>query len=239
MDDGSDGSFIIIMAFIAGFLLLQLRRTLGKKTGYDGSDEKKPRHPYDLKTPEKKSEGKKDNIVPLYPDQDKPEKKEVLVKPERLGIERKSPFYEKVKEIHSLDNSFNMLEFIDGAEGAYAMILESFWSGDKKTLRSMLSKNVFKQFSQVVDNMQADQITFGNKIKDIEKISIEEISLSGSLTEITLKFQTLILSYTKDEKDHILAGDKDRAVVLNDIWTFVRDVKSSDPNWTLTKTRSV
>jgi predicted lipid-binding transport protein (Tim44 family) len=87
--------------------------------------------------------------------------------------------------------------------------------------------------------MADDNVSFGNKIKDIEKISIDDINLTGSLAEVTLQFETLILSYTKDDKGHILAGDDERPVLLNDIWTFVRDVKSSDPNWTLTKTRSV
>lgn len=239
MDDGSGNVFTIIIGLVAVFVLLQLRRTLGKKTGYDGSDEKddsKDRHPFDLN---KKPQNEEDNIVPLYPDSEEEEAAPVHLGREKLGIEPKSPFYDKVVEMHNIDPTFNMREFIDGAEGAYAMILESFWRGDKEILKQMLNRKVCEQFSSVIDDFNLNGQSFGNEIKDIEKISLEDLSLAGSMAEVTLKFQTAILSFVKDSNGKVIDGNPDRHVVLNDIWTFVRDLKSSDPNWTLTKTKSI
>ena len=41
MNNDSESLSLIIFAFVAGFIILQLRRTLGRRDGYDGKDEDK------------------------------------------------------------------------------------------------------------------------------------------------------------------------------------------------------
>jgi predicted lipid-binding transport protein (Tim44 family) len=40
----------------------------------------------------------------------------------------------------------------------------------------------------------------------------------------------------KDQEGNIVDGDSDNVSPIVDIWTFCRDVKRKDPNWTLVST---
>lgn len=233
MNNGSENTFLIILALIAVFILLQLRRTLGKKTGYDNSDKQQDIYERNAHPSEKDASYEKDdNVISLHPDQE-----EAGEKP-NLGLSPTSPFYGAIEKIHAHDRSFSLRSFIDGAEQAYGIILNSFWQADKKTLRSMLSKEVFEQFSNSVDQLKDKKLQWENTIKDVEMIDLEEANITGSLAEVTLKFTSHMVLSSKDMDGNIVEGDAKRPVKVTDIWTFCRDVRSSDPNWTLVATRN-
>ena len=48
--------------------------------------------------------------------------------------------------------------FLKGAELAYEQIITSFAKGDKKALKSLLEKNLFNRFSEVIDERKNKQI---------------------------------------------------------------------------------
>ena len=43
----------------------------------------------------------------------------------------------RLREIAAADARFELASFVEGARGAYRMILEAFWTGDKETLRDL------------------------------------------------------------------------------------------------------
>ena len=45
-----------------------------------------------------------------------------------------------------------------------------------------------------------------------------------------------IEAFIKDMEGNIIEGDAENVVPIVDIWTFCRDVKRKDPNWTLVST---
>lgn len=230
MNNESDSLFLIIIAFIAGFIILQLRRTLGRKEGYDGKDEKPSKSAFEGQKPD-------DNVVHINPS--KTPKEEVEKPPvdtKDLGIARSVPFYSAIEKINGFDNSFTVPIFIDGAEYVYGMILNAFWQGDLKTLRTFLNREVFSQFEDAIKNMKEEGQTFHNELKDIEKIEIEDASIEGSMAEITVRYKSHMTIAIKDEDDNIIDGEPDKIVPVIDIWTFCRDVKRGDPNWTLVST---
>lgn len=221
MDSGSENFELIVLALVTGFVLLQLGRVLGKKTGYDGKDEKDGAGVED-----------KDNVIPLHPEEGEAREDE------NIGLPTTSPFYDTVMKIHKFDNSFHLGSFLDGAESAYGYILDAFWKGDKSTMRSLLNRDVFEQFSKVVDDLDDQKHHFDNSLRDVEKIDLEDASIEGSLVELSLKFTSHMVLVTKDAEDRIISGDATEPVKVVDIWTFCRDVKSRDPNWTLVATRN-
>tara|TARA_B100001939_G_scaffold342104_1_gene352706 strand:- start:2395 stop:3099 length:705 start_codon:yes stop_codon:yes gene_type:complete len=233
MENGSDNFELIILALVAAFIILQLRRVLGRKTGYDGSDEK------DRKTYGRGMQ-EKDNVVPMRRDPLDPygKKENSHAEENPLGVKRDSPFYETLSKIREYDRNFSLHSFLDGAEMAYGMILQAFWSGDKTTLRNMLSKDVYGQFVRVLEDMQQKGLHFDNVLRDVEKIDLKEATLTGSVAELTLEFTSHMVLATKDSEGRIIEGDVTEPVRVVDIWTFCRDVKRSDPNWTLVATRN-
>ncbi|PCI33098.1 MAG: calcium-binding protein [Alphaproteobacteria bacterium] len=232
--DSESFELIIILALVAVFILFQLRRTLGKKTGFDPADDQNEDHnrnPYEGKS-RQDAQMDEDNVVQFRPDMDEPDP---VV---NLGLSKSSPFYDRIMEINQFDRSFNVRSFYDGAEYAYGLILSAFWDQDRKTLRSMLSRQVFDQFDGAIDSMASRKVRSENKLMDIEKIDLVEVSLTGSLAEVTVEFTSHMIMATRDADDKIIEGNVDKTIQVTDIWTFCRDVKSADPNWTLVATRT-
>ena len=226
-----DNLFLIIMAFVAGFIILQLRRTLGRKDGYDGKDEKGS----ESSLREKGSPG--DNVIPIKAGvTQEGSHTEAPLETIDIGVTRSSPFYSTLEKINSFDSSFTLPSFIDGAEYAYGMILNAFWDGDTKTLRSFLSRDVFGQFEAAISDMKSAEQTFDNVLNDIEKIELEDASINGSMAEITLRFSSHMTIAVKDVDGNVVDGDPEKVMPVLDIWTFCRDVKRGDPNWTLVST---
>lgn len=225
MDSGSENFELIVLALVTGFILLQLGRVLGKKTGYDGKDEEGD---YEKKH---SAPDEQDNVIPLHPGEE-------VYEEDNIGLPKTSPFYETLVKIHKFDRSFHLDIFLDGAESAYGFILDAFWKGDKSTLRSMLNRDVFEQFSNVVDGLKDQKQYVDNSLRDVEKIELEDASIEGSMVELSLKFTSHMVLVTKDEEERVVSGDTEKPVKVIDIWTFCRDVKSRDPNWTLVATRN-
>ena len=230
-----DNFFIIVMALVAGFIILQLRRTLGRKDGYDGKDEKTGDH--HLRERETDAKRNSDNVISIKGgDSPKSEFQERIEDGKEIGISKSSPHYEILEKIRQYDRNFNLPDFIDGAEYAYGMILNAYWQGDLKTLRNYLSRDVHGQFEEAIADMKEKGHSFNNKIEDIEKIEIEEASIQGSMAEITLRYTGHMTVVIRDNDDNIVSGDADNPIPVVDIWTFCRDVRRGDPNWTLVST---
>ena len=185
---------IILLAMIAGFIILRLRNILGRKTGHEGKtasifDEKK--------FAEFKRELKPDPII-------------------------KDTLEEGEKE-----------QFLKGAEIAYESILTSFAKGEKKELKKLLTKDMFMNFDQAIDNRNKENIkselTFiGVKESKVEKFEKIKINLVA-----TVKIVCEIISVKKDKEGNVIEGNPDIIKTVTDYWNFTKDASSDNPNWFL------
>lgn len=233
MQNDSDSLSLIILAFVAGFIILQLRRTLGRRDGYDGKDERDQNNPFKDNRSDRSDNN--ENVIPLRTgygeENEKPAEPTIDV-----GVKKSSPFYATLEKICKFDRSFTLPLFIDGAEYAYGMILNAFWTGDSKTLKNFLNRDVFAQFDDAVKAMKDDGKSFDNTLNDIEKIELVDASIEGSMAELTVKYSSHMTIAIKDDEGNVVEGDPEKVVPIVDVWTFCRDVKRNDPNWTLVST---
>ena len=136
---------IILLAIMAGFILLRLRSTLGK-----GADN------MPMKARFTQSQNNEEFVKTTL--QDEPKQNE---------------------------SKFNEKTFIKGAEAAYEMIINAFASGDRKTLKPLLTKELFKSFDDVIkersDKKITSQMTFigikETKVLDINTVSYTHLTL--------------------------------------------------------------
>ena len=56
-----------------------------------------------------------------------------------------------IREILNADRNFDVGRFVEGAQAAYAMILEAFWKGDKEELKTLCDQDVYESFAEVID----------------------------------------------------------------------------------------
>ncbi len=72
----------------------------------------------------------------------------------------------------------------------------------------------------------------------IDKASIIEAALSDKTANVTIKFVSKLISATRDKDGTLIDGDPKKVREVTDIWTFMRDVSSRDPNWRLVATEA-
>ena len=141
-----------------------------------------------------------------------------------------------VRAIAAADPGFDVMSFLDGAKGAYAMVLEAFWAGDRDTLRELCDEDVYASFAAAIDAREAAGETTDNKLIRIEDTTIMGAELDGRMARVTVLFVADIAAVTRDKDGTVVAGSLDDAIESRDIWTFMRNVDSSGPDWTLDET---
>ena len=70
----------------------------------------------------------------------------------------------------------------------------------------------------------------------IEKARVVDAALRGRTAHVTVQFDADIAAVTRDRDGNVLAGSLTDAIVTPDVWTFTREIGSSDPNWKLSET---
>ncbi|MXO59059.1 Tim44/TimA family putative adaptor protein [Altererythrobacter salegens] len=138
--------------------------------------------------------------------------------------------------IVAADRTFDLLPFLEGAKGAYVMILEAFWRGDKDELRGLCDSDVYAGFAAAIDERAKEGLTLDNRVIRIEDTTVHSARLDGQIARIAVRFVTDIATVTRDKDGNPVAGSLDDAVESRDIWTFSRDTRSAAPDWLLDET---
>ncbi len=148
------------------------------------------------------------------------------------------PLEEGLMAIARADRGFDPDHFIGGARQAYEMIVTAFAEGNRKTLKNLLSKEVFEGFSAAIGEREARGDLIDQSFVGISKAEIVEAELKASQSQLTVRFVSELISATRDRNGGVISGDPKRIKEVVDIWTFARDASSRDPNWKLIATQA-
>ena len=216
---------IIILAMIAAFLVYRLRNVLGKRTG----NERPPQNPY----------GPRDEATPL-PREANDDDTVVALPGHSMAddIPADSPAADGLKAIRKAEGSFSVEEFTEGARYAFDMIVTSFANGDRETLRPLLSDEVYENFAGAIDAREANDETMEMTLVGIREADIFEANMDGRVAFVTVKFVTEQIEVVRDKAGEPVSGDPSKVTTVTDIWTFARNTRSRNPNWTLVATEA-
>jgi predicted lipid-binding transport protein (Tim44 family) len=233
MNDSFQFIDIIFFAMIAAFLVLRLRGALGRRDGHEG-----PVHNPFKDNTDDKNESADENVIPLSDEfLQEGELEEVQI--EGQAVEKDAVDDLLSRGIGKIDPKFNKDEFLSGAKVAFEIILNAYSSGDTPALKPLLNADVFANFSQVIwDRDQAKQ-TMEDTLVSITSAEIVEAFAEGNIENITVKYVSEQVNVTRDENGNIVDGDPSAVIETIDFWTFSRNSKSNDPNWTLVATNSL
>jgi predicted lipid-binding transport protein (Tim44 family) len=239
MDEGLDPLTLLIFA-AAVFLAFRLRSVLGTRTGNEKRFD--PLQPKDNRADKPAA----DDSVVMFPgrrpanDKTSERAEEDEKTPIWAGFaEEGSPVARGIENVAGADPAFTPKSFIDGARVAYEMIVTAFAEGDKKTLKPLLSRDVFDGFAEAIDNRQKLGQTLELRFVGLNAAQIVGAELAGSRANVTVKFASDQITATKSPDGTVVDGDPQRVVEVTDVWTFERDTKSRDPNWKLVATEAV
>lgn len=232
MGDGVQFLDIIIFAAIAVFLGLRLRGVLGRRTGNERQRDLFKRPVSRDGTPESREESGRDKVIPL-PERPRGPAAEPgsPAKPETGGLPG-------IAQIRAADPSFDPQGFLAGGRAAFEMIVGAFAAGDAAALKPLLSDEVFENFNGAIKSRAKAKETLETTLVGISSAEIIEAELQGRNALVTVKFVSEQINVTKDAEGRIVDGDPSTVATITDIWTFARNTRARDPNWTLVATRS-
>ncbi|MBP2293865.1 putative lipid-binding transport protein (Tim44 family) [Azospirillum rugosum] len=218
---------ILIFAMIAAFLVYRLRSVLGRRTG----EERQRPNPFTAR-PDAPRAGAPDNVVPM-PGRDRPAPAAAAASPDEPVS-----LHAALAQIAAADSSFDEKHFLQGARGAFQMIVEAFAKGDTATLRPLLADDVYDNFARAVRDRQAAGETLETRIERIADADVVEARMDGRTALVTVKFVSEQMNVVRDRNGAVVDGDPNAVVEAVDVWTFARNTRASNPNWALVETRT-
>ena len=218
---------LVIFAVIAAFLVFRLRNVLGRRTG----NERPPMEPNTHRSGQRlaaANNANDENVVAL------PERT-----PDDVFVEQaEGELGENLREIRDADPSFNSEKFVEGARSAFEMVVTSFAIGDHETLSPLLSDEVYENFTGAIIERADKGHTMEMTLVGISSSDLIEASMDGRVAFVTVKFITEQIEITRDSAGDIIEGDSTRVTTVTDFWTFARNTRSRNPNWTLVATEA-
>jgi predicted lipid-binding transport protein (Tim44 family) len=229
------GSFDFITLFFlvaAVIIFLQLRSVLGKRTG----NERPPVDPYSPREAADRPEAS-GKVVQL-PRRDGAGEEISRYAEIDAFTKAGTPLNDALRRMTDADPAFDPKEFVNGAKMAYEMIVMAFADGDRKTLKGLLSRDVYDGFDAAISERESKGEVVKSTFVGIEKADMVHAEIKDSEANITLRIVSQLISATYDKAGAIVDGDAEAVSEVNDLWTFSRDTRSRDPNWKLIATES-
>ncbi len=221
------GTIFFLVAAVVIFF--QLRNVLGRRTGNE-------RPPFDPYSPSDSASKVPENVVSLPrkraagdPAADPYVAIDAFAKPD-------TDLNKGLRAIKDSDPSFDPKGFVDGAKMAYEMIVMAYADGDRKTLKNLLSREVYDGFVAAIGEREAKSEKIQSSFVGIDKADIVSAEMKGSEAHITLRIVSELISATRDKAGTVIDGDPETVAEVKDVWTFARDTRSRDPNWKLVAT---
>lgn len=210
---------LLVLAGIAIFLILRLRSVLGTREGFE-KPSVRPAGP--------RSGPRRDfEVIEGGPDEDITD-----------HVENDSEAAKALAAMKLAEPGFNVREFLQGARGAYEMILMAFERGDIDELRAFLAADVLESFESVIRDREAQGLTIDAEFVGLREVALQDATFDrgSSEAEVTVRFVGELTSVVRNSDGDIIEGDPNEIKRQRDVWTFARTMGSDDPNWILVAT---
>jgi predicted lipid-binding transport protein (Tim44 family) len=215
---GGPVTTIVILAMVFLFVAFRLWSVLGRRTGHEQT----------IARPAEAAP------APIGAGRSLPDAATPATPPRSEAIEPRAEA--GIRAIAHAEGSFDAAYFLEGARSAYRMILEAYWRGDEDMLRRLTDDDVYEAFASAIAERKAAGQVLDNRLVTIETAVIEQAKLVDGTASVTVRFDADIAAVTRDTDGNVVAGSLTDAVPTHDVWTFSRQVRADDPNWTLVET---
>ncbi|MFW0777814.1 MAG: Tim44/TimA family putative adaptor protein [Rickettsiales bacterium] len=218
---------IIILALIAGFILLRLRSVLGQNTGDDNMDAFKK---------SMRTQAEQEPIIKLGDHNPKAKTKEEPEPDHYLKDVTDLSVTSGLKAIKEKDAEFSATQFMQGAKMAFEMVFDGFAKGDKAPLKMLLSDELYQQFDAEIEARNKSEDKTETTLVSVNAKDITKAELDKNNARITVRFLSEQITVVRDKDGKIIDGDPSEVSEADDEWVFERNVTSKNPNWTIVDT---
>lgn len=211
---------LIVLAAIAIFLILRLRAVLGTREGFEKPPVQVPADSARRSRPDLE-------VIEGGPDRDITD-----------HVPEGSDAARALAAMKGADPGFNVRDFLQGARGAYEMILMAFERGDLAPVKAFLGPDVYDAFAGVVEDRARKGLKIESTFVGISELTLKDASYDRATkeAELIVRFTGELTHLVRDAAGAVVEGDATTIKRQKDVWTFARRMGSSDPNWQLVAT---
>lgn len=200
---------IVIFAVIAAFVLFQLYNVLGKKVGRQPEEDARAR-PAPAAAPAGEQAA-----------------------PGRPGV-LDAVTLASIAGLKARDPNFDPVRFLDGARQAHETIVRAYASGDRETLRPLLTPRVMESFEAGIAARESRGETEVAEFVHPARADLELATAEDNRAVAKVRFLAELRNRVKPADPAAAEQVEERRVA--EIWTFERQLGASDPNWVLART---
>ncbi len=210
---------LLVLAGIAVFLILRLKSVLGTREGF----EKPPAPQADA------------------PRRSKPDLAVIEGGPDLDITDHVADGTSAAKALAAMklvEPGFSVGEFLQGARGAYEMILMAFEKGDIDSIAQFLGDDVHQTFVDVVGEREDQGLTIDANFIGVREVTLTDATFDRDtqMADVTVRFVAELTSVVRNAADEIIEGNPTEIKRQKDSWTFAREMGANDPNWKLVAT---
>jgi len=213
---------LLVLAGIAVFLIVRLRSVLGTREGFE-----KP--PVQVPGPsDRKRSGRPEfDVIEGGPDRDITD-----------HVKDGTDAAKALAAMKIAEPGFNVREFLEGARGAYEMILMAFEKGDIEDVRGFLAPDVAETFDEVIDHRKAQGLSIDASFVGVREVTLTDATFDreSDVGDVTVRLVGELTSVVRDAEGNIVEGNANEIKRQRDTWTFSRQMGADDPNWLLVAT---
>ena len=208
-----------MLAGIAIFLILRLKNVLGTRDGFEGPTRSAPAPDTRRRREFEVIEGGPDHDIVDHVPEDS----------DAAGA---------LAEMKRIEPDFSVTTFLQGARGAYEMILMAFERGKLDEVTPFLDRDVYETFAQVVDAREQQGLTIEAEFIGVRELALADAQFDSQTrrAEISVRYVGELISVVRDSNGEIVEGAPGQSKRQKDVWTYERIMGSDDPNWRLVAT---
>ena len=153
-----------------------------------------------------------------------------------VGDQDRDAILSSVSEIAAADRYFDPEGFLVGAKSAFDMIMSAFAGGNRDTLSSLVSKEIYSAFEGAIQAREDKGQKLAFTIFEEPKVQYESAELDRGMAYVGVRIESLQTSVVTDADGEVISGAQDKPQKVINHWVFSRQTTADDPNWTLIQT---
>ena len=143
---------------------------------------------------------------------------------------------EGLSEVTNAIDSFEPKSFSQDAKAAFDFIMTAFADGDRDTLSSLVSKEIYDAFDSAIQAREDAGQELRFSILTEPKVSFTGAEVDRGIAYVSVQIETEQTSATLDAEGNNVSGDLAGAQKVVNRWMFSKSASSNDPTWTLVST---
>ena len=210
---------LLVLAGIAIFLILKLRSVLGTRDGFE-----KPPAPLEDPRPRVKRDFE---VIEGGADRDITD-----------HVGDGSDAAKALAAMKLAEPGFSVNTFLQGARGAYEMILMAFERGDLSQVRAFLDVEIEAAFTDAIEAREAEGLPVEATFVGLRELALHNATFDRATkrAEISIRYVGELTSVVRNAAGDVVEGDAKTVKRQRDVWTYARVMGASDPNWQLVAT---